>query len=74
MVMLSVGRFEVFIISRIQKKLRDSYDTYKVIDSLSESGFKPVSVLENSITVTNIEASKISGVRVSVYASRSRFF
>lgn len=35
------------------KELRDSYDTYKVIESLSASGFVERSITNNNISVTN---------------------
>lgn len=34
------------------KKLRDSYDTYKVIENLSKSGFKEQPILDNSTNLS----------------------
>lgn len=41
------------------KKLRDSYDTYKVIENLSKSGFKdPVLEINNTTYILNKEVKK----------------
>ena len=34
------------------KKLRESYNTYKVIENLSESGFKEQSVVDNTTNLS----------------------
>ncbi len=39
------------------KKLRESYDTYKVIENLSKAGFKEQSVVDNTTNVSFVVSS-----------------